>query len=80
MKIGQERIEGISDVVEGLISERRGQLPRALYHQARGALPDYDINWKDMDPVFNYLQEQKRIFPVENFSKNIATRAYKVRS
>jgi len=80
MTIDQKRKEEIAGVVEGLISERRGQLPRTLYHQTRGALPDYDINWNDMDPIFSYLQEQNRIIPVENFSENIATRAYKVRS
>ena len=79
MKIDQQRKMEIAGVVERLISERRGQLPRTLYHQTRGALQDYDVNWNEMGPVFDYLQEQKIIFPIENFSKNITIRAYKSR-
>ncbi len=80
MEIDQRRKREIAAVVEGLISERKGRLPRTLYHQTRGALPDYDVNWDEMGLIFDYLQDQKRISPVEDFSKNITTRAYKVRS
>lgn len=77
-RLNPNRIEEISDAIEGLIPEGRSQLPFILLHQVRVRFPDYDINWVDMQLAFNYLREQGKVFPDQDFSRSIIKRTYKV--
>jgi hypothetical protein len=72
-----ERVKEISEIIERLIPERRGQFPLIIYRQLCSRLPDYDINWIDMQLAFDYLIEQEKVYPRQNFNKSIIKRAYK---
>lgn len=78
-RLDQKRIEEISNTIEGLIPERTGQFPFILLHQVRARLPDYDLNWIDVQLAFNYLKTQGKVFPDQDFSHSIIKRAYKSR-